>query len=160
VRFDLRPIPAADIHKTLVHGWSFTVPLAIPAPTAFDLLADTDAWPRWYADMRSMAWVDAPGLGARRKVVTNTASLEEKFVIWEPGRRMAFHVLWMTIPLVSAFTEDFEVTPSETGCTLRWDVRYEARRPFRWLRPVLDPTFKRMFDRGVAALPAFAKSYA
>lgn len=150
---------AADALGALPHGWTFRVDLALPPDRAFALLADADAWPRWYPDIQAMRWVDPPGLGARREVVTTTTTLQERFVVWEPGRRMAFCVEWMTIPLAAAFTEEFTLEPSGTGSVLHWVARYQPRLPFRPFRPLLDPIFRRMFDRGVALLPGFASGY-
>jgi uncharacterized protein YndB with AHSA1/START domain len=154
IRFRMEESPG-----DLPHGWTFRVPLALPPDRAFALLADPDAWPRWYPDIRSMRWNGPPGLGQTREVVTTTTTLQERFVVWEPGRRMAFTVDWMTIPLASAFAEDFTLTPDGRGSVLDWRARYRARLPFRPLRFALDPIFRRMFDQGVARLPAFAASW-
>jgi hypothetical protein len=158
IRFRMSP-QAAESLGGLPHGWDFRVPLACPPARAFDLLADPAAWPRFYPDIRTMRWIDAAGLGARREVVTSTTTLQEHFVVWEPGRRMAFYVEWMTIPLAGAFTEDFTLDADGAGSVLSWVVRYRPRLPFRPLRPVLDPIFRRMFDKGVSLLPAFAATY-
>lgn len=158
VRFRMEPQEPGSLGD-LPFGWRFAIDLARPRATVFHLLGDPLAWPGFYPDIRSMRWLDAAGVGARREVVTRAGTLQERFVVWEPGHRMAYYVEWMTIPVAGAFTEDLTLEDTPAGSRLHWVVRYRPRLPFRPLRPVLDPIFRRMFERGTALLPDFAAGY-
>lgn len=106
------------IHKNLPCG----------ADTLFRLLADAPTWAQWLGATRVDYTCDPPhGVGSTRRVTISRQIIDERFLIWEPGRRMSFFVERSTFPM-RAFAEDFQITPvSESECVLTWVTAIEAR---------------------------------
>ena len=95
---------------------------ATPAEV-FACLEDGAAWPRWVSAIRSVDWTSPLpfGLGTTRTVyMKGGLVVEERFFVWEPGQRMAFHFVRANAP-VSSFAEDYRIEATEDGkARLQW----------------------------------------
>lgn len=125
----------------------------------FAVLADITSWPRWFDDMRDARWTGPAhsGAGATRHMVLGAVSVDETFLVWEPGQRFSFRLDTISLPLVRAFVEDWRLLALPDGRTkLSWRVAYEPTWLARLIHPVLRAIFIRQFRRTVAGLAAFA----
>lgn len=137
------------------------VSINAPAAKVFATLEDPNAWPRWVKAIKKVEWTSPKpfAVGTTRTVtMKNGHRIDERFILWETNRRMSFSVLGSTHPGVSAFGEDYILTPTAQGCDLRWTLVLQPRgflaqgiyllRPgFRWaLRRSLND-FKSLVER-------------
>ncbi|HEX3794985.1 MAG TPA: SRPBCC family protein [Acidimicrobiales bacterium] len=111
-----------------------TVDLAAPPDRVFEVLADTGGWAAWYKGMRKVR-IDgaASGVGALRTVWVGATSVQERFVVWEPGQRMTFVITAMNVPGLRSMVEDWVLTPGATAGTTRLTttIGVEAKAPLR-----------------------------
>ncbi len=79
--------------------WIDDAPLRIEArgessatPEAvFVVLADHERWPEWFPSVKQVTVLGrAEGVGARRRVAIPGATVDEEFIVWEPGVRWSF----------------------------------------------------------------------
>lgn len=137
------------------HALTYEVELPDSSDALFALLADAARWPEWFAEMQRVQWLTpAPhGRGSERIAHLDLLSVRERFIAWEPGRRMTFCGLAMSLPLAEALVEDYQLTPIGPGWTrLRWSVHYQLRPIFRPLHRPIRWFFDRMFRAASAAL--------
>lgn len=142
VWFNLAPVADDSIFATAPHAYSYTLDLAAPAD---------DVWAGLVAD-RPLAWCrtlsgryTSPrpfGVGTTRAVtVMGLLKLRERFFIWDDAnRRHAFYVEQANVPVFRRFAEDYQVTPTRSGCRFTWRFAFEARTgiglPFALAQPV------------------------
>jgi hypothetical protein len=98
------------------------------ANTLFALLADAPAWVEWLGADSVEYTSDPPhGVGSTRKVFIRRQWIDERFITWEPGKRLAFYGSASTLPL-AAFAEDFAITPDGADhCVLSWTTAIDGR---------------------------------
>lgn len=159
--FTLRPLPESYA-RTARHTFVMERELETSAEALFALLADAEAWPKWFPDMRRVTWLSPEGERARvdavRRADTGSGDVIEHFVVWDAPRRFAFYAERMSTPLVSEFFEDYEITPlGPQRSKLRWVVAFEPRLVFRPLMFAIRPRFAAMFDGAADALVAYVK---
>jgi hypothetical protein len=112
----------------------------------FELLTSIEHEAEWFPDFVSARWLTQPprGVGARRLYRLRYMTIVEEFIVWEPGKHLAFRLTSMSLPLVRAFVEEYRLTPMADGGTeLLWRVCFEPRR---WLRPLRRWVY-RLFER-------------
>lgn len=124
------------------------------ADTMFQVLADAPAWEQWLGATRVNYTCDPPhGVGSTRRVLIGRQTIDERFIIWEPGRRMAFFVEQSTFPM-RAFAEDFQMNPvSQDECTLTWTTGIEGRP--RILGPSIGVAIRANCNRALGNLAKF-----
>lgn len=123
MHFEGRPVDALFFETA---PWQFKniVDLDAPASKVFAIFEDGESWPHWFRAIHKVVWTsDKPyGVGTTRTVSLAAATIDEKFFIWEPDRRMAFYVTGSSAPLTHAMAEDYlleEPTPGKTRFTYR-----------------------------------------
>jgi uncharacterized protein YndB with AHSA1/START domain len=119
-------------------GWEAHAPIQIrrqlwlPATPAqvFAVLGDSPGWVRWFKGM-SKVRIDGPatGVGTLRTVSVGPNRVQEHFIVWEPDRRITFHVVQSTAPGLRVMVEDYQISPSGNGSTLVATVGVEAKWP-------------------------------
>ena len=100
-------------------------PIAAPAATVFRWLEDADVWNE-FLDI-DVEWTNPEprGIGTTRTVTVNNQTIEEYFVVWEPGRRMVFRFDRCTLPL-RAFAESWSVEATgDDSCELVWSTAFD-----------------------------------
>lgn len=85
----------------------------------FNILADADCWPRFLKDAVRAEWAspEPHGVGSNRMLILKGMTALEHFIAWEPGKRFAFYVLEITVPLARAICEDYRLEPADSGKT-------------------------------------------
>jgi hypothetical protein len=106
--------------------WAEEAPLRITAraetsasPDAvFAVLADHERWPEWFPSVRKVTVTGPPeGVGARRRVDIRGASVDEEFIVWEPGARWSFTGVAARPPFTRSLVEDCRRAPLPSGGT-------------------------------------------
>lgn len=133
-------------------GFLNTVDLPAPPARVFAVLADVGSWARWFDGMKGVeALVDTPqGVGWRRRARLDAITVDETFLVWEPGRRFTFRADAVSLPIVDALAEDWRVDAAPGGSRLVWRVGYRPTwlgRAIHWpLRAVFQRQFKASLD--------------
>jgi polyketide cyclase/dehydrase/lipid transport protein len=112
----------------------------IPRPAAEvwgELTADNPL--AWCRILRGISWTSPRpfGVGTTRTARSVAGTINERFFIWEEGRRKSFYVVEATTPLFRRLAENYLVEPtSETACRFTWTIAVEARPLARPAAPV------------------------
>jgi hypothetical protein len=104
-------------------------------------MSETFAVPRSAESVWDELVVDHP-MGFLSALVLN-----ERFIVWEEGRRMAFGVETSNLPVFRRFGEDYRIEPTSTeACTLTWTIATDPQpylKPFR--KPMVRASERSMF---------------
>jgi uncharacterized protein YndB with AHSA1/START domain len=114
-----------------------TFTLGAPTSEVWNRLADISTWSEWCGGMRRVR-IDgaATGVGALRTVWVGTTRVQERFVVWDPGRRLTFTLTGSNTPGLRSMVEDWATAPDPmdpTRTVLTVRVGIEAAgilRPF------------------------------
>ena len=124
-----------------------TAELNITPEALFKQFEDPNAW-EW-AGIKSVVWETEPpfGLGTTRTIdIAGQGKVQEYFLLWEHGKRMAFRFEKGEMKLVSTFVEDYQVEALADGrCRLTWNIGMQLRGFARILSPLLAGVMKRQF---------------
>lgn len=131
--FDLAPADE-EFLTAAPQRYSFSKELPSPAQQVWAVLAGDE--PLDFVRGLTVRWTSpAPhGVGATRKAFGAFGAIrfDERYFIWEDGRRTAFTVERSNVPLFRRFAEDYVVEPTAGGCRFTWVFAVEPRGP----RPV------------------------
>lgn len=73
----------------------------------FAVLADHERWPEWFPSVKKVTVIGAAsGVGARRRVAIPGATVDEEFIVWEPGIRWSFTGIAARPKFVRSLVED------------------------------------------------------
>jgi uncharacterized protein YndB with AHSA1/START domain len=96
----------------------------IPASSdrVWEAIADHERWPEWFGALTAVERIGTgEGVGSGRRVHLKGISVEEEFLVWEPGRRFAFTVVRATRPGIKAMVEDVRLEPDgDTATTVSY----------------------------------------
>lgn len=90
----------------------------------------------WCRILQDVRWTSPRpfGVGTTRRVkaLHGASLLDERYFLWEEGRRHCFEVLETTNPMIRRLAEDYLVEPTGEGsCRFTWTIAVEPRR---WAR--------------------------
>ena len=156
--FALRPEDLSFPERALVRlAFSRLVPA--PPERVFDVLADHDAWTRWFVDFRkaSVTGDTREGLGTRRRVWVGPMVLDERFIAWERGRRFSFTMLESNLPILSAMVEDWRLASVEGGTRVDYAVGFDLPGWVRPLKGILLWKFRPLFERALPNLEDYIR---
>ncbi len=128
----------------------------------FEILADGSRQIEWFEDFVACRWTSKPphGLGSEREIELKALTVKERFLAWDPGKRMTFHIYAITVPLVSAMVEDLKLAPAGEGKTrFTWTVHYRPTLLMRAIHPIGRAVFGKMFKKTTERLQRFAKDH-
>jgi hypothetical protein len=113
----LVPQPIEWIHAAPIHIVAHAESSASPA-AVFAVLADHERWPEWFPSVRKVTVLGAAaGVGARRRVAVPGATVDEEFIIWDPGVRWSFTGLAARPGFTRSLIEDCQLDALESGGT-------------------------------------------
>ena len=120
-----------DFLATAPQRYSYPMELPVPADKVWAVLAGDD--PMDFVRGLKIRWTcPAPRtVGATRRAngAFGAIRLDERYFIWEQGRRTAFTVETANVPLFRRFAEDYIVEPTANGCRFTWVFAVEPRSP-------------------------------
>jgi uncharacterized protein YndB with AHSA1/START domain len=144
--------------------WIDSAPLRIEAraesagsPQAvFEVLADHERWPEWFPSVRKVTVLGpAAGVGARRRVAVPGATVEEEFIVWEPGARWSFTSTTARPRFVTSLVEDCILEELEGGRTAITYTMYLEPAPA--FRPLLKRVKRRLESNNRRAMANLAR---
>lgn len=107
--------------QRFAHTWS----IAQPAEKVWAELVGEQPL-HWLRGLRLRWTSPAPfGVGTTRqgKILGGAMTVDEHFFLWEEGRRHAFYVTRMNLPIVKSFAEDYVVEPDGPArCRFTWTI--------------------------------------
>ncbi len=143
-----------DFLESPPSAMDFEATMRCSAQELFEVLASAEKLSSWLEDFVGVDWLTEPprGAGSRREVRLKILTVHERFIVWEPGKRFAFTMEAMSLPLVSAMGEDMQIAAiDDDHCKLTWRVAYEPTwfvKPFEALvRWNFGRLFKKSLDR-------------
>ncbi len=122
-----------------------TVDLKAPPEAVFASLRDTEAWLRWFPDMKSAVWEGEPGVGTNRIVKVGPMEIKEHFVIWREPFQMAFYVSETSLPFARRMVENYTIEETSMGSRFTYAVGMQLRFPLSVLKVVAKPNLNKMF---------------
>lgn len=118
-------------------------------------LEDAAAWPRWATPIKNVEWTSpAPfGVGTTRTVtMIGRMIVDEEFIAWEPGSRLAFRFNTASMNGVRAFAERYTLEPvTPTSTKVTWTMAMAPRGVSRVIVPMTQPLMRRGFGRMLRA---------
>ena len=84
----------------------------------FAVLADHERWPEWFPRVKKVTVLgQGEGVGARRRVAVSGMTVDEEFIVWEPGARWTFTGYEARPRFTRSLVEDCVLTPLPDGGT-------------------------------------------
>lgn len=153
----------ADLSFTQRSPFQFENEAIIQATPArvFEILATAERQKEWFKDFIADRWTSAPphGVGSTREVELKTLTVKERFLAWDPGKRIAFSIYAITLPLINEMVEDLQLEPHGDGGTrFRWVAHYTPSLLMRLAHGTARAQFGEMFRATTAGLKAYAES--
>lgn len=156
--FDLEPTDLSFAERAPFQFNNQAVINASPA-RVFEILSLGEEERIWLKDFKSARWTSAPpyGVGSTRELALNLLTIKERFVVWEPGRRLSVSVAAITLPAVTAMLQDLQIEPMAQGKTLlRWVVYYRPTLITRLIHPIARAIFGGIFSSSTAGVARYA----
>jgi hypothetical protein len=121
-----------DFLRTAPQRYVFPMELPVsPERVWQDAMAGPHAL-RFVRGLRIRWTSDAPrGIGSTRTAFAGFGAihLQERYFVWDDGRRNAFMGTAVNVPLFRRFAEDYVVEPTASGCRFTWTFAAEPRGP-------------------------------
>ena len=158
--FDAEAVPLERI-ADLPHRFENTALIDATPERVFRIWAEGEGQAEWFQDFVACRWTTAHrGVGAEREVQLKALTVKERFLAWEPGKRMTFHIYAITLPLLTAMVEDMTFEPAGDRATrFHWVVHYRPTTLMRLVHPIARMIFAEMFRATTENLARWAKAH-
>lgn len=136
----------------------------VPAPPerVFEVFATGEGQTTWFQDFVACRWTSGEphGVGTTREIELKMLTVKERFVAWEPGKRLTFSIDAITLPLVRAMMEDLRFEPAGEGKTkVTWRAHYTPAPVMRLFHPIARVIFGRMFAKSLDGLSRYLERH-
>jgi hypothetical protein len=132
------------------------VSTSLPPDVVFDVVSNIlELEGEWFPDFVSSTWTTPPphGVGSARVNTFTYMTVVEDFLVWERGRRLVLRLTQCSLPMLSAYVEDYRLERRRGGGTeLTWAICYRPLRLIAFLHPIIWPLFERDFRRAAQGL--------
>ncbi|MGB5758853.1 MAG: SRPBCC family protein [Acidimicrobiales bacterium] len=130
--------------------YSTTVQSPWDADRAFDYMADLRNFERWDPGVQSSKLVEGtePGTGAAYDVKVSGTTLRYETLEFDRPRRT---VVEANSSLLRSY-DVIEVTPADTGSTVRYEATLELKGILQFADPILGLIFNRIGDRAASGM--------
>jgi hypothetical protein len=164
MRFECKP---CDLEFFEVAPFRMVTDIILPAPPlkVFLALADSPSYARWYKEVSRITWTSQQPsmLGATREVTVKEfgvpLSVRERFIAWDEGRRFAFSMEALSLPLLVSGGEDYRLGQlGEDQSRLLWIFCYEPKLVIRLTHPFVRWFFQQQFQRAAERLAEYLRS--
>jgi hypothetical protein len=159
--FELEAVPLSYC-ETSPYRIENSVPVEASAARVFEILATGERQEEWFQDFVAIRWTtpEPHGVGSEREVELKILTVKERFLAWEPDKRLTFHVYANTLPLVKAMLEDMRIEATgERTCRFTWTVHYTPSLLMKLVHPVGRMIFGKMFRASAEGLARYAKAH-
>jgi hypothetical protein len=140
----------------------FDMVVFAPRVRVLEVLVGEREMHEWLEPLVEVRWTTpSRGVGAKREIVLDllkkgerngltTLGVKERFLAWERGKRLAFAVEGMTLPLARRMIEDMQLERlGQNKTRLLYTVHFEPSLMMRAVLPVARVFFEKMFRDAV-----------
>jgi len=136
--FDAAPLRLQD---------TFEIPFAAEKVWA-DLTSENPLW--WCRVIQRITWTSPPpfGVGTTRtaRALGGLNVINERFFVWEEGRRQSFHAVEISVPGFQRFAEDYALeSGGEQSCRFTWTIAVEPKPAGRVTMPANQLLLRTLF---------------
>jgi uncharacterized protein YndB with AHSA1/START domain len=158
--FDLEPVPLSFTESSPFHIETVQL-IDAPPERVFAIVSTGEGQKEWFQDFVENRWTNhTHGVGGEREVELKLFTVKERFLAWEPGRRIAFHIYGSTLPVTSATIEDMQLEPvGDRATRLTWRVHYRPNFAARLIHPIIRMVFRELFRSSAEGLARYAKAH-
>lgn len=159
--FDVEAVPLSFTQSS-PYRFENTTSIDAPAARVFQIVATGERQAEWFQDFVACRWTtpEPHGVGAEREIELKALTVKERFLAWEPGKRLAFHIYGSTVPLVNAMVEDMVIeSTGERTCRFTWTAHYRPSLLMKLIHPVGRAIFGAMFKKSIQGLAKYAKAH-
>jgi len=142
------------------HQFQNEARLSVPPERAFEIVALDEGAPEWFKDFVACRWTSDPpyGVGSTRDIELKLLTVKERFLVWDPGKRVSFCLYASTLPIVDQMLEDMTFEPSGDGGTrFVWTVHYTPSSLMRPIHGVVRKMFGGMFKASIEGLRRYTE---
>jgi carbon monoxide dehydrogenase subunit G len=138
--FDTAPMP-----------FVYRLDVAVPVETVWDSLQSDESISAWGPGVRKVRWLSPRpfGVGTTREVAIamGIATVHERFLVWDEGKRYAFEVYESNRSGFRRFGENYVLEERNGGSRLTWTVAIELQPKVQRLAAVIGPVNKFAFGQ-------------
>lgn len=159
--FDVEAVPLSFTEDSPFHIENVVLVDAPPA-RVFEIFATGENQTEWFQDFKGVRWttLERSSVGAEREVELKLLTVKERFLAYEPGKRLSFHIYGITLPIVNAMLEDMTFEDVGGRATrLTWRVHYRPKLVMRMVHPIARMIFGEMFKASAEGLARYAKAH-
>jgi hypothetical protein len=159
--FDTEPVPLSFTDES-PHHLTFEATVRATPERVFDIFATGEGQEGWFQDFVACRWTgeEPHGVGTTREIALKLLTVKERFLVWDRGKRLTFHIYAVTVPLVKAMVEDMQFTAAGEGKTrVVWRVHYRPSLVFSLVHPIARKIFGSMFAKSLEGLTRYAESH-
>lgn len=149
-----------DWMATAPQRFSNSVDIALSPDELFGVLARADTWPRWAKVIKHVEYTspEPRGVGTTRVVRMAGGMVgDEEFLVWEPGKQMAFRFNTSATKTLNAFLENYLLEPIAGGTRLTWELGMDTGGASKIFAPISTPITNFMFRRFLKNLQELCK---
>ena len=108
---------------------------AAPPDKVFAVLADHERFPEWFPAVRKVEVLGpSEGVGARRRVSIPAMTVDEEFIVWDPGARWTFTAYDVRPHFTRSLLEDCVLTLLPNGGTsISYTMYMDPVGPMGWV---------------------------
>lgn len=150
---ELTPRTIEWIDRAPMHARGVAVSTASPS-AVFDVLADHEGWSEWFPGVKAVDVLGPrAGVGARRRVRIPMLTVDEEFIVWDPGARWSFTGTASSRRFTRSLVEDCVlVERADGGTDITYTMYFDPVGAAGWLMRVSTPRVSRSIEAGVQAL--------
>jgi uncharacterized protein YndB with AHSA1/START domain len=159
--FDVEAVPLSFTRSSPYHIEN-TTSIEASAARVFEIIATGERQKDWFVDFVACRWTspEPRGVGAEREVQLKLLTVKERFLAWDEGKRLSFHIHGITLPFVKAMLEDMVIeSTGERTCRVTWTVHYRPSLLMKLGHPIGRAIFGRMFRGSIQGLARYAAAH-
>ena len=140
-------------------SFSGSVTTTASPQAVFTILADHERWPDWFPLLKKEEVLGPrrEGVGIRRVATFPGAKIEELFIAWDPGQRLAFIATAVSPGIVRALLDDCRIEPAHSGSRVTYTTYLDPVSVFRPLLGLMKGAMGKQLDKAMLALAARAE---
>jgi uncharacterized protein YndB with AHSA1/START domain len=125
----------------------------------FAVLADHERWPEWFPIIKKTVVVGTSreGVGMRRYTLLPGGRLDELFIAWDPGKRLAFTVTAVSPAVVHALVDDCRIEAAGGGSHVTYTSYLDPVAPLLPIMKLLNGLLDKQLYKGMRALASLAE---
>jgi uncharacterized protein YndB with AHSA1/START domain len=125
----------------------------------FAILADHERWPEWFPVIKKTVVLGPTreGVGIRRVTTLPGGKLEELFIAWDPGKRLAFTCTAISPGISHALVDDCHIERAGGGTHITYTTYLDPVTPLLPIMKLMKGLLGGQLDKGMQALAARAE---